>query len=335
MKDVARRAGVSVATVSNVVNRPDLVSPATRVRVQAAIAELGFVRSESARVLRAGRSEVLALLVLDLANPFFVHVMLGAERAARAAGLGVMICNSAQSAAEEADYLELFAQQRVRGLLVTPADGTGATLSAFARAGIPYVLVDRAVPGADACRVLVDNVGGGAMAAGHLFAAGHRRVTFVSGPLETSQCRDRLAGARKAAAEAGLPPESVGVLECPRLDIASGRDAAARLMGLPERPTAVFCANDLLALGVLQVLFAAGVRVPEDIAIVGYDDIEFAGAAAIPLSSIRQPAARIGQTAAELLIEETGAMGAQHVHKEVVYQPELVVRASSFGRAAA
>jgi LacI family transcriptional regulator len=334
MKDVARRAGVSVATVSNVVNRPDLVSPVTRVRVQAAIAELGFVRSESARVLRAGRSQVLALLVLDLANPFFVEVMLGAERAARAAGLGVLVCNSAQSPAEEADYLELFAQQRVRGVLVTPADGTGGTLADFARGGIPYVLVDRAVPGADACRVLVDDVAGGAMAVGHLLAAGHRRVIYVTGPLEITQCRDRLAGARKAALEAGLPPESVGVVECARMDIAAGRDAAARLMGLPDRPTAVFCANDLLAIGVLQTLFGAGVRVPEEMAIVGYDDIEFAGAAAIPLSSIRQPAARMGQAAAELLIEETGAHGDEHAHKEIVYQPELVVRASSFGRAA-
>ena len=333
MKDVAELAGVSVGTVSNVVNRPDLVSPGTRAKVQAAIAELGFVRSESARLLRAGRSHVLALLVLDMANPFFVEVMRGAEQAARAAGLGVMICNSSQSAAEEAEYLDLFVRQRVRGLLVTPADATGATLAEFERSRIPYVLVDRKVPGRDACRVLVDDVTGGAMAVAHLAASGHRRITYVSGPLELSQCRDRLTGARQAAVDAGLAAEDVRVIECSRLDIEAGRDAAARVLGLPERPTAVFCANDLLALGVLQTMFSAGVRVPEDLAIVGYDDIEFAAAAAIPLSSIRQPAARIGQTAAELLIEETGPLASQHTHKDVVFHPELVVRASSIGRA--
>jgi LacI family transcriptional regulator len=333
MKDVAERAGVSVGTVSNVINRPDLVSPGTRAKVLAAIAELGFVRSETARLLRAGRSHVLALLVLDMANPFFVEVMRGAEQAARAAGLGVMICNSAQSASEEADYLALFAQQRVRGVLVTPADATGGTLAAFERSRIPYVLVDRKVPAREACRVLVDDMAGGALAIGHLAASGHRRITYVSGPLNLPQCRDRLAGGRQAAAEAGLAPDDLRVIEASGLTIAAGRDAAARVLGQAERPTAVFCANDLLALGVLQTLFAAGVRVPEEIAIVGYDDIEFAAAAAIPLSSIRQPAARIGQTAAELLIEETGPQASQHTHKDVVFQPELVVRASSIGRA--
>ncbi|MEY9864490.1 LacI family transcriptional regulator [Catenulispora sp. GAS73] len=333
MKDVAERAGVSIGTVSNVVNRPDLVSPATRARVVAAIAEVGFVRRESARLLRTRRSDALALLVLDLANPFFVEVMRGAEGAARAAGLGVVTCNSAHSAAEEANYLGLFAAQRVRGVLVTSVDATGGTLAAFARSEIPYVLVDRTVPGREACRVLVDDVAGGAMAVGHLAASGHRRIAFVSGPLDLPQCRDRLAGARKAAGEAGLAAGDVRVIEGARLDIEAGRDAAGRVLGLPGRPTAVFCANDLLALGVLQTLFAAGVRVPEEMAIVGYDDIEFAAAAAIPLSSIRQPAARIGQTAAELLIEETSSAASQHVHQAIVFQPEMVVRRSSIGRA--
>ena len=332
IRDVADLAGVSVATVSNVLNRPALVSPTTRAKVQAAITELGYVRSESARLLRAGRSQVLALLVLDLANPFFVDVMRGAEQAARAAGLGVMICNSAQSVAEESDYLAMFAQHRVRGVLVTSGDETGGTLGILQRSRIPYVLVDRLVPGPPACQVLVDDVAGGALALGHLAASGHRRITFVSGPLELPQCRDRLAGARRAAAEAGLAADGLRVIECPRLDIASGRDAAARVLGLADRPTAVFCANDLLALGMLQAFFAAGVGVPDEMAIVGYDDIEFAAAAAIPLSSIRQPAARIGQTAVELLIEETGPHAARHTHQDVVFQPELVVRASSMGR---
>jgi LacI family transcriptional regulator len=330
IKDVARRAGVSVGTVSNVINRPQRVSAETRRRVEAVIAELGYVRSESARQLRAGRSRVMALLVLDMGNPFFVDVASGAERAARAAGLGVMVCNSAQSPAEESEYLSLFAEQRVRGVLVTPADTTGRNLDSLRAQGIPYVLVDRVDPGEDLCSVSVDDVAGGRLAGGHLVSAGHRSIAYVGGPSELPQVRDRRAGALAAIAEAGLDGGRVlREVDAVRLDVAAGRDAGARLLGLSPRPSAVFCANDLLALGVLQALFAAGVRVPEEIALVGYDDIEFAAAAAVPLTSVRQPAVALGRLAAELLIEETGPDADLHRHRQTVLQPELVVRQSS------
>jgi LacI family transcriptional regulator len=371
MRDVAQLAGVSIGTVSNVLNRPDVVAPGTRARVQAAIAELGFVRSESARLLRAGSSQVLALLALDLADPFFVGVLRGAEGAARAADIGVLVMDSASSAASEATHLSMLAQQRVRGVLVTPADVSGATLAQFGRARIPYVLVDRDIPGGTGCRVLVDDVAGGAMAVAHLIAAGHRRIAYVAGPMELPQYRDRLEGARLAVAEAGggggagggsdggagqaggadgaggrggsagevggagetggggAGVELIVLPGCAQGDVAAGRDAAARMLGLVQRPTGVFCGNDLIALGMLQGLFAAGVAVPRDVAIVGYDDLEVAAAAVVPLTSIRRPAARVGKAAAEILLEESGASAGQHVHRELVFQPELVVRASS------
>ncbi|GAA2423132.1 LacI family DNA-binding transcriptional regulator [Streptomyces macrosporus] len=329
IKDVARQAGVSVGTVSNVINRPEMVAEETRARVQAVIAQLGYVRSESARHLRAGRSRIIALLVLDMTNPFFADVATGAERAAREQGLGVMLCNSAQSPAEEADYLSLFAEQRVRGVLIIPADTSGRNLADFRRHGIPYVVVDRVVPSAEGCSVSVDDITGGALAARHLLAQGHRELVYVSGPMHLSQCRDRHTGALEALREAGLPEGSLRRIEGERLDVAAGRDAGARLLGMTPRPTAVFCANDLLALGVLQALFSAGVSVPGDIALVGYDDIEFAAAAAVPLTSVRQPAVRMGQTAADLLIEETGEDAERHRHQRIVLRPELVVRDSS------
>ncbi len=278
IKDVARQAGVSVGTVSNVINRPEAVLPDTRARVLAAIEELGYVRSESARQLRAGRSRIMALLVLDMGNPFFVDIARGAERTAREAGLGVMVCNSGQSQEEEAEYLGLFAEQRVCGVLVTPADATGGNLEAFARHRIPVAA------STESCAVSVDDVRGGTLAVGHLVSAGHRSVAYVSGPGDLHQIRDRREGALAALAEAGLGPEALVEIPSDRLDVAAGRDAGARLLGLVPRPTAVFCANDLLALGVLQSLYAAGVRVPQDVAIVGYDDIEFAAAAAVPLT---------------------------------------------------
>ncbi|WP_338146713.1 LacI family DNA-binding transcriptional regulator [Streptomyces boncukensis] len=328
IKEVARAAGVSVGTVSNAINRPEMVAEETRVRVLAAIDQLGYVRSESARHLRAGSSKIIALLVLDMTNPFFVDVASGAERAARDAGLGVMLCNSAQSTAEEAEYLSLFAEQRVRGVLVTPADTTGRNLAAFERHGIPFVSVDRVVPSAEGCSVSVDDIAGAGLAVRHLLDRGHRNLAYVSGPMQLTQCQDRHAGALAVLRAAGADAE-LRHIETERMDVAAGRDAGARLLGMSPRPTAVFCANDLMALGLLQALYGAGVAVPEEVALVGYDDIEFAAAAAVPLTSVRQPAFRMGRSAADLLIEETGDAADRHEHQRIVLQPELVVRASS------
>ncbi|MGW5018447.1 LacI family DNA-binding transcriptional regulator [Streptomyces cacaoi] len=333
IKEVARAAGVSVGTVSNVINRPATVAEDTRRRVQAAIEQLGYVRSESARQLRAGRSRLIGLLVLDMANPFFADVATGAERVARAAGLGVMLCNSAHSPAEEAAYLSMFAEHRVRGVLVTPADTTGETLAAFQRHGIPSVCVDRLVPSAEGCSVSVDDVRGAALAVRHLLDAGHRDLAHVSGPMQLTQCRERHTGACRAVAALPGAGATLRHLETDRMDVAAGRDAGARLLGMSPRPTAVFCANDLLALGVLQALYGAGVAVPEEMALVGYDDIEFAAAAAVPLTSVRRPARRMGRIAAELLIEETTAPAAHHHHR-IVLPPELVARTSTLPRRA-
>ena len=329
IKDVARAAGVSVGTVSNVINRPDSVSVDARTRVTAVIQQLGYVRSESARQLRAGRSRMMAMLVLDMANPFFVEIARGAERVAREAGLGVMMCNSDQDTEAEADYLSLFAEQRVRGVLVVPTDADLPHFAQFRRHAIPYVLVDRVASSADSCSTSVDDVAGGELALRHLISAGHTSIVYINGPAALAQCRDRHIGAMTAINAAGLPAATLTVIEVEHMTVASGRDAGARVLGLSSRPTAVFCVNDLVALGVLQAMFAAGIKVPDDIAIVGYDDIEFAAAAAVPLTSVRQPAYRMGRSAAELLVAESQAAPGEHTHRSVVFQPDLVVRASS------
>ncbi|MEV4145508.1 LacI family DNA-binding transcriptional regulator [Amycolatopsis sp. NPDC049691] len=324
IKDVAKRAGVSIGTVSNVVNRPHVVAAATRNRVLSVIEELGYVRDESARQLRAGRSRIMGLLVLDLGNPFFVDVARGAEQAAHAEGLNIITCNSGQRSDLEASYLAMFAEQRVRGVLLSPVGTSGEALRAFRRSGTPYVFVDRKAPTSEASSVAVDDIAGGALAARHLLETGHHRIAFVNGPAILAQCRDREQGLRTALEGAAV---ELTVLEAIGLDVASGRDAGARLLGTIPRPTAVFCANDLLALGVLQAMVGAGVRVPDEMAIVGYDDIEFAGAAAVPLTSVRQPAQRLGRTAAELLLAETADTTVEH--QAVVFTPELVVREST------
>jgi LacI family transcriptional regulator len=335
IKDVALHAGVSVGTVSNALNRPHLVSPETRHLVESAIASLGYIRSESARQLRAGHSRVMALLVLDSRNPFFLDIAAGAEQVAREHGLMVMLCSSGQNQGEEEAYLAHFAQQKVLGVLLSPLDGNQVDTSMLRRGGVPAVLVDRGAGLDESCSVSVDDVLGGELATGHLLERGHRSIAFVGGPTALRQVENRVTGARNAVESAGLDPGTLSVLETRRLDIPAGQDAAQRLLGLASRPTAVFCANDLLALGVLQALFGMGVRVPDDIAIVGYDDIEFAGAAAVPITSVRQPAFQIGRTSAEMLLAEAGEDPGAHQHQRVVYQPELIVRASTMGGASA
>jgi LacI family transcriptional regulator len=191
------------------------------------------------------------------------------------------------------------------------------------------VLVDR-VSARSQCSVSVDDVAGGEMAVRHLIAEGHRRLAFVGGPQTINQVADRLAGARAACVAGGLAPDRITVVESPALTVAHGRAAGERIAALPARtrPTAVFCANDLLALGLLQEMTRLHLDVPGDLAIVGYDDIDFAAAAAVPLTSVRQPSAQLGQAAAELLIEEVAAPDT-HRHRQVVFEPELVVRAST------
>ena len=331
VKDVAVLAAVSLGTVSNVLNRPERVSTATRTRVEQAMADLGFVRNESARALRVGRSSVLAYVVLDAGNPFFTDVAGGIESAAEAAALSVFLCNSDQRVEREEAYLVHLEEQRVQGILLTPVEPDSPRLPALSRRGTPVVVVDRTRRDHDLCSVSVDDHHGGYLAAEHLADLGHRRIAFVGGPLELGQVRDRLAGARAAWAAAGLDADDLLVLETLSLTVAEGRAAGERLAGLPgaRRPSAAFCANDLLALGLLQQAIAGGHRVPEELAIVGYDDIEFAAAAAVPLSSVRQPRRLLGSTATTLLLDEID--DPDHRHQQVVFTPELVARGSTRG----
>ncbi|GII77065.1 LacI family transcriptional regulator [Sphaerisporangium rufum] len=330
IKEVARYAGVSLGTVSNVLNRPEVVASTTRQRVLDAIHKLGYVRNDSARQLRAGRSRTIAIVVLDVSNPFFTDVIQGAEQVVESSGGMLVVCNSGENARREDRHLDMLEEQRVQGLLITPmSDGRHERLDALIAHGIPVVLVDRGSGHPNRCSVAVDDIAGGRLAAEHLVGHGHERIMYVGGPLSIRQVADRRAGATAALAERA-PRARLETYETAGLSVAAGRQAADDLAARPEgeRPTAVFCANDLLALGVLQGLTVHGIRVPEDVALVGYDDIDFAAAAAIPLSSVRQPRALLGRTAAELLLEEA-LEGDRHGHRHVVFQPELVVRTSS------
>jgi LacI family transcriptional regulator len=329
--DVARHAGVSLGTVSHVLNHPDKVAPATRARVQRAIEELDYVRSESARHLRSGRGRTVGVVVLDMRNPFFTDLARGAQDAAADAGLQVILCNTDEDPDREDAHLASLVEQGTLGILVIPSDTDTERYGLLRRQSVPFVFVDRTVDEPIACSVGVDDLAGAESAIHHLLGLGHRRIAMVIGPRRLSQVHDRVAGAHRAVGSAGLPHDTITLIECSALTFADGRDAAQRLLGATPRPTAVFCANDLIALGVLQVMTERGIKVPDEISLVGYDDIEFAGAAAVPLTSVRQPSTRIGRVALELLLAEVREQeeGAGHEHHRVVFTPELVVRRSS------
>ncbi|ACZ89265.1 LacI family DNA-binding transcriptional regulator [Streptosporangium roseum] len=330
MVDVAAHAGVSVGTVSNVLNRPEIVAKPTLLRVKAAIETLGFVPSAPARQLRAGTSRSVGVVVRDIGNPFFTEVLPGIESRLSEEQLLLVVCSSNDSPEKEAHYLQTLEQHRVPGILITPAGDDIGHLVDLHRRGVGVVLLDR--PGADSqlCAVAVDNVRGGELAGNHLLSLGHRRIGFLNGPLVIRQCRDRREGLLRAVRNAGLvPDEVVTEITLPVLNAAGGEAGLDELLAMAgPPPTALFCMNDMVALGALRNLEQRGVTVPGEMAVVGYDDVEFAALLSPSLTSIRQPKQQLGRAAAELLL--TDARGeAGHWHQEIVFQPELVVRASS------
>ena len=331
VKDVAERAQVSLGTVSNVLNRPDRVSAGTRERVERAMADLGFVLNESARQLRMGRSNTFAYVMLDATNPFFTDVARGIELAAEKADLSLFLCNSDGRDVREGAHLAHLQQQRVDGILITPVDPESPELTRITAQGTPLVIVDRTATTGNFCSVTVDDRLGGRMAVEHLVDRGHTRVAYVGGPLTIGQVRERWEGARAAWHDARLTESDLVHVETETLSVEEGRRAGERIAGLPRRsrPSAVFCANDLVALGLLQQVVSTGQRVPEDLAIVGYDDIAFAAGAAVPLTSVRQPRQSLGRTAAELLIDEVN--NPDHEHQQVEFTPELIARTSTLG----
>lgn len=329
--EVARHAGVSPGTVSNVLNRPERVAETTRLKVEAAITELDYVRNSSGSSLRSGRSESVGLLVLDVTNPFFTEVARGVEDVAAGSGLAVVLLNSAEAQERQRRNVRLLAEQRAAGAVVMPVDDDLSDLLWLSRQGTSWVVLDRGDVAEDVgCSVSVDNHAGGAAAGRHLIGLGHERVTFLTGPFAIEQVRRRHEGLCEAFREAGLDPDTaVRVVEQPLLNPEQGERAVdAVLAGGPrQRPQAVFCANDQLALGVMKGLGQRGLHVPGDISVVGYDNVDFAGLVHPGLTTVAQPKYELGRTAMRLLGSELN--DTDHRHERVLFTPELVVRGST------
>ena len=304
IRDVALRAGVSISTVSNALNRPGTVSDTLSERVRRAADDLGYVPLQAARQLRAGRSGLLGMTVINIANPFFAAMVSGAEEAAAVAGYRILVGNSDDDVAKEAGHLELFERVQVEGVLVSPFGDAPGPIERLRARGIPVVLVDSADHAGALPSVSFDDVAGGRLAAEHLLQTGRRRIAFLGARSEVRQVRERLHGARLAVA--AQPDATLDVVWSTRTTAEVGRTLGADIAAAPResRPDGIVATNDHLACGIVYGLISNGVRVPEEVTVIRYDDIEFASVAAVPLTSVRQPAREMGRRAGELLLHQ-------------------------------
>ncbi len=316
--DVARLAAVSPKTVSNVVNRRKLVSPETRERVERAIAALGYQPNAAARRLVTGRSGVIGLLISDITNPAYPEMVERVVMRAKERGYSVIVCNTQSDSEHVADYIELLIQQSVDGAVMTTASRFSDAAQRLNDRDIPVVLANRTIENGRVDYIGADNFRGGYLATQHLIKLGHQRIAHVAGTPDASTSLSRSAGYRSALEKANLAFQE-DLLVGGDYSRAGGYAAARKLMALEQPPTAVFAANDVTALGVMDGLADAGRRIPEDVAVVGFDDIAFASLRSIGLTTIHTGYVDIAQEALDLLLYKIA-------HKDEPASPEVICR---------
>ena len=330
-RDVAALAGVSQPTVSNVINHPDQVAPATRDRVRAAMDALDFVVHEPARLLRAGQTTAIGLCVPDVSNPFWGEVTRGVGAASTEHGAALIVCSTEESAVKEGDMLRVLEQQRVAGILVATLEPNLAELDRLVDRGTPVDLLNRQDTRGLLPFASVDDVEGGRLVGQYLLSLGHRRIAVVNGPEAISWCADRWSGMCLAVEEAGLDPSEV-LRQVPvdAQKASEGDRVASAVTEIVPAVTAVFCVNDLLALGVLRGLIQMGINVPRDMSLVGYDDDDFTEMLLPALTTVRQEPYQLGYSAAARLIQRK-VMGrpAPSYVDGTTFPPRLVVRESA------
>jgi DNA-binding LacI/PurR family transcriptional regulator len=307
MKDVATRAGVAVSTVSYVLNDSGPVAPDRRQRVLEAVSALGYLPNESARNLKRRSVATIGLVVPDLVNQYFAMIAEGVEQAASEKDVLVVFCTPEATGDGESWNSRLLRSQRLDGLIyLAGAETRMASLVELTRVG-PVVLVDEKLPGFDLPSVVSQNRRGAKEIASHITSLGHKRLAILGGPAELWTADQRVSGYREAIAAAGMDPDTVPVLEGD-YRISSGEKLASEILDRPakERPTALICANDLMAIGVLSYCRRAELRVPEDVSVVGFDDLPFARLLTPGLTTVRQPAREMGVAATKLLLGMVG-----------------------------
>jgi LacI family transcriptional regulator len=325
MRDVAKAAGVSTATVSRVLNKPGEVEQTLTERVLRAIQELNYRPNLVARGLRTQATSVVALIISDIENPFFTSVCRGVEDAASRAGYSVMVCNADEDLGKERDYIAMLAAQRVAGIIISPASAELTDISPLQERGIKVVALDRPLPIAtDSVRV--DNRAGARAATHHLLASGARRVACITGTHGATTARERLSGYLEALAVAGVEPDPA-LQHFADFKEQGGYDAVVRVLELEDPPDAIFVANNRMTTGALHALADHGIAIPEEVSIVGFDELPWADVVTPSITTVRQPTYEMGTAAARMLIERIA--GDDSAPRDIVFEPELNVRSSS------
>jgi len=314
-------------TVSRVINDSGYVSPEARARVQGAIAELGYMPNILARQLRSKRTKTIALVLTDIANPFFTTIARGVEDAARTQGYAVMFCNTDESEAEEIEYVRVLIQRQVDGVLLVPATDSSASLQLLNKHGLPVVVLDRRLSAGGVDEVRTDSEAGAYVVVRHLLDLGHRRIAVLTGPERVSTSADRVAGYRRAMAEEGLRPDD-GLVVFGGYNEASGCEMTRLILAAEPRPTAIFAANNFIAFGAIGAFREAGLRAPEDMSIAVFDDLPPGWVFDPFLTVVSQPAYEIGKQAAELMLERLAGK-APAEPRTIVLPSELIIRRST------
>lgn len=326
IRDVARRAGVAPVTVSRVMNAAPNVNAETRQRVEQAIAELGYVPNVAARSLRSKRTRSLALIVPDITNAFWTTVARGVEDAAQTQGYSVLVCNTDEDLTKQQRYLDIIVSQRVDGIIIAPCNTDAEQLASLRDHDIATVVIDRRIEGWDVDTVYGDSLSGAYALTRHLIALGHTRIAMLSGPEGAPTAEDRIAGYRLALEEAGIDPD-------PRLirrggfSMPAGRALAGQLLDEGLAPTAIFAANNSIALGVVEAVGARGLRIPADLALVCFDDYPYVASFFPFLTIVAQPAYDMGSQAAQLLLQRLESP-APLEPRRVVFPVQMIIRHS-------
>ncbi len=328
--EVARRAGVSTATVSRVLSGAAPASDATRARVLEAADALDYRPSALGRALKRRETRTIGLLVTDIGNPFFPQVVRAVEDEAHARGYGVVLGNASDDPERELAYIDLLLDRRVDGLIVASSRATRRHAERLASARMPVVLVNSDAPASELHGIATDHRAGSRLAAEHLLALGHRRIAHISASDElAAAAAPRREGIQDALAAAGIDPATLLVAESDG-SVDGGAAATRRLLAEDPRPTAIACYNDLVAIGALRTLRRAGLSVPGDMSVIGFDDIDLAAWTDPPLTTVRQPTGELGRRAVERIAAELAdGRAGSGAPSRAILAPSLVARGTT------
>ena len=326
--DVAKRAGVASITASRVINNSGYASKAVRERVLEAASQMGYIPNRLASSLRSRRTNVLALVLTDITNPFFTVAARGVEDVANQAGYTVIFCNTDEDKNKERKYVEILMQNRVDGVVLVPSDSESGSVETLQQNGVPVVVMDRHIPSQTVDQVRCDSIGGARELTRLLTSLGHQRIGLLNGPQNVSTAADRLTGFNQALQEANPTIFAQRVVISGHFTRASGYAMANQMLQISARPTALLAGNNFIALGALQALEEAHLRVPEDMAVVAFDDLPEALVVSPFLTAAAQPVYEMAARAAEILIRRL-ANNADKEFEEVVFPTRLILRKSS------